>query len=295
MPLPMLTQLMQDYVNCKQLQQLEGIKDTQIKGVRFFRKSAGYPRMPMLHESGIIFMGQGHKHIYTQSGIVRYGVGDCLIVGVPLPMDCEAITDNGLPILGISIDVPMNLLNKLVNKIKSHNLAPQNTGSAVQTTKMATAMLDSCQRLLSALCNDMDADILGNALLEELVYRALLSDGGSALFDLADQEGRYARIASVLDTIHRDCSVPLNVPELASAANMSVSAFHTAFRNVTQESPIQYVKKVRLNRARDMISFEGKRISEAAHLVGYNSASQFSREFKRHFNESPNSLGLATA
>lgn len=79
----------------------------------------------------------------------------------------------------------------------------------------------------------------------------------------------------------------MTVQGLAAEANMSVSAFHNAFRSVTLESPIQYIKKVRLNKARELIKLEGRRVNDAARLVGYTSTSQFSREYKRHFNETP--------
>ncbi|OLQ93480.1 hypothetical protein BIY22_03030 [Vibrio panuliri] len=115
----------------------------------------------------------------------------------------------------------------------------------------------------------------------------LLSKSGDTLFNLADQEGRYGRIAAVLQEIHTNYSSTLNVADLANAANMSVSSFHTAFRNVTLESPIQYIKKVRLNKGRELICFQGKRVNEAADMVGYSSAAQFSREFKRQFNLAP--------
>lgn len=75
---------------------------------------------------------------------------------------------------------------------------------------------------------------------------------------------------------------------------MSMSAFHSAFRQITLESPIQYIKKVRLNKAKELIQLEGKKVNDAARLVGYNSVSQFSREYKRHFNETPTGLKLVS-
>ncbi|WP_153905797.1 helix-turn-helix transcriptional regulator, partial [Vibrio parahaemolyticus] len=96
-------------------------------------------------------------------------------------------------------------------------------------------------------------------------------------------------VAKALNRVHAEYHEQLNVQTLAEEANMSVSAFHQAFRSVTLESPLQYIKKVRLNKARDLIQLEGKRVNDAARLVGYSSPSQFSREYKRHFNETPRS------
>jgi AraC-like DNA-binding protein len=115
----------------------------------------------------------------------------------------------------------------------------------------------------------------------------LIGAQGQTLFGLAQHDGHYARVAKALTRVHQDYAQELSVDSLASEANMSVSAFHRAFRQVTLESPVQYVKKVRLVKARDLINYEGKKASEAALLVGYTSPSQFSREFKRQFNQSP--------
>ncbi|NTU37955.1 helix-turn-helix transcriptional regulator, partial [Vibrio diabolicus] len=131
--------------------------------------------------------------------------------------------------------------------------------------------------------------MLGDLLLEEIVYRTLVSKEGYVLFDLAHQEGSYARVAKALNRVHQAYHEQLSVQTLAEEANMSVSAFHQAFRNVTLESPLQYIKKVRLNKARELIQLEGRRVNDAARLVGYTSPSQFSREYKRHFNETPRS------
>ncbi|MGK0272055.1 MAG: AraC-like DNA-binding protein, partial [Cocleimonas sp.] len=110
---------------------------------------------------------------------------------------------------------------------------------------------------------------------------------GHVLFDLAHHDGQYARVAKVLTRMHQAYSEGLTVQQLAEEANMSVSAFHLAFRKVTLESPLQYLKKVRLNKAKELIQLEGLRVNDAARLVGYSSSSQFSREFKRHFNMTP--------
>lgn len=294
-----LQPLMQRYVEYKNLHSLEGIVSTAIAEVRFFRRSTGYPRQPMTHESGIIIMGQGYKHLYAQGQVLKYGDGDSLIIGAPLPLDCEAINAPGAPLLGITINVSTVTLQKLATKLRQHPQRPPLDKSQepmlLRSSKMTTDMLDATIRLLKAINDDLEAELFGDSLVEEIIYRALLSPAGLPLMSLADQEGRYARIARILESIHKNYAEPLNVDELASNANMSVSTFHTTFKKVTRESPIQYIKKLRLNKARELICFEGKRVNDAAHRVGYASTSQFSREFKRYFNESPKEAAQTTA
>ena len=286
-----LAELMQDYVERKQLHQLEGITETEIKGVHFYRSSKGNSRQPFVYQSGVIVLGQGTKNIYLGNEPVRYGPDDYLVVGVPMPLECEAFVENGEPLLGLSIDIDPQLLHRLVNKLDSmHCFQSRNevsTNPGLKSVAMDEMMLDVCKRLMKALCNPIETAILANGLMEELAFRVLLSQEGYVLFDLARHEGHYARVAKSLDYLHKNYTEAVTVQDLAEQANMSISAFHQAFRSVTLETPIQYIKKVRLNKAKELIQLEGLKAGDAARLVGYNSTSQFSREFKRHFNETP--------
>ncbi|MGR5322802.1 AraC family transcriptional regulator [Vibrio sp. DNB22_17_1] len=285
-----LAELMQQYAESHDLLDLEGIKETALEGVWFYRSSRGNQRQPFIYQSGIIVLGQGDKNIHIGTTPVRYGPDDYLVVGVPMPLECEAIATNNAPLYGISIDISPALLQKLVKKLEAKrfsNVVEDSAQCGLKSVRMNDAMLDACKRLMSMLCNELDIAMLGDMLLEEIVYRALVSESGHVLFELAHQEGSYARVAKALNRVHQAYHEQLNVQTLAEEANMSVSAFHQAFRNVTLESPLQYIKKVRLNKARELIQLEGRRVNDAARLVGYSSPSQFSREYKRHFNETP--------
>nr|WP_255199277.1 AraC family transcriptional regulator [Vibrio sp. JPW-9-11-11] len=282
---------MQLYVEQNNLEQLEGVTKTAIDGVHFYRSSKGNQRHPFVYQSGVIVLGQGTKNIYLGNEPVRYGPDDYLVVGVPMPLECEAIAENGQPLLGLSIDIDTYVLHRLVNQLQSQADYPicDNHGacSGLKSVAMDNDMLDVCQRLMKALCHPIEASILGTNLMEELTLRALMSKEGHVLFELARHEGHYARVAKALEYLHQNYTQTVTVQDLAQSANMSISAFHNAFRSVTSASPIQYIKKVRLNKARELIQLEGLKVGDAARLVGYNSTSQFSREFKRHFNATP--------
>lgn len=288
----MLGDLMQAHAERTGLNQLEGSTATAIPGVHFFRAARGNRRQPLVYQSGILIMGQGHKVVYLGEQQVRYGAGAYLVVGVPLPLECEAFCEDGVPILGLKVDVEAQLLHRLVEALRRDG-GERPTCRAIEcglsSVTLGEALQGACQRLLQALADETEARILGPAIVEEIIYRVLTGPSGHVLLELAHHDGHYARIARVLNRIHRDYAVPLTVERLAEEAHMSVSAFHRAFRRVTLESPLQYLKKVRLNKARELILLEGKGAAEAADLVGYRSPSQFSREFKRHFNHSPKS------
>ncbi len=286
-----LKSLMQRYVEVEGLHDLEGDYPTKIENVRFYRSAKGHARQPTMYKSGLIVLGQGQKALYAGGNRIPYGAGDCLVMGVPMPVECEAFPNEDEPLLGLGIEIPLPILQKQVTAIKSHSaqihMMSRGNESSIRREPIDKHFEKACIRLMEALCDDLQATALGQNLLEEAVFFALLSNSGDTLFTLADQEGKYARIAAILQHIHTHYSGALNVGELASTASMSISAFHSAFKEVTLESPVQYIKKVRLNKARELICFEQKRVNEAADLVGYSSAAQFSREFKRHFNQSP--------
>lgn len=292
-----LADLMQRYVEQHCLFDLEGAVKTAIPGVSFYRSEKGNARQPFVYQSGIIILGQGYKDIHIGSNSVQYGPNDYLVVGVPMPLECEARVESGKPLLGLSIDIDHSILLKQIDLLEQADFSPIHqckvNPCGIQAVAMNPVMLNSCQRMMLALLDGLEAEVLGTSLLEEMIFRALTSCEGHVLFELAHHEGHYARVAKALSKVHREYDQPLTVQALAEEANMSISAFHQAFRGVTMESPLQYLKKVRLNKAKELIHIEGKRVNDAAHLVGYTSSSQFSREYKRHFNETPRGVKAA--
>ena len=141
--------------------------------------------------------------------------------------------------------------------------------------------------LARSLASPADARILGRQLVREIVYRVLNGERGDVLRLLTSNASRFGQITRVLRRIHEDYAGDLDVTTLAREANMGTSTFHHAFRDVTATSPVQYVKRMRLHRARALMAAEGLSVQDAARAVGYISASQFSREYRRMFGASP--------
>ncbi|MBB1377864.1 AraC family transcriptional regulator [Pseudoalteromonas sp. SR43-2] len=289
-----IANMLQQYAEHNQLLSFEGTMETIIPGVYFHRATKNSPRQPLIYNSGIIIVGQGHKIIHFPEHQIKYGAGDYLVLGVPVPLECEAFTDNDLPVMGIAIDINPAMLHKLVNQIMRHKPLSASSSSAqigaVQSATLDTAMELVTHRLLTVLNNPIEADIFGEDIVKELVYRVLCGPQGHTLIGLAMHDGHYARIARTLSTMHSSYANQITVEGLAEDVNMSVSSFHRAFRQVTFESPLQYLKKVRLAKAKELITTSGSKANEAALKVGYTSPSQFSREFKRHFNKTPSEV-----
>ena len=142
-------------------------------------------------------------------------------------------------------------------------------------------------RLLECLRSDERARILGPSLVREFVYLILLRRPAANLHALAANHAQSSRIVSVINRLHADCARPVDVEALAREAGMSVSGFHAHFKALTTRSPVQYIKAIRLHRARVLMVNGGATAAEAAMQVGYESVSQFSREFRRFFDETP--------
>ena len=202
----------------------------------------------------------------------------------------QSHVDEG-PLLGIRVDIDLTMLSKLVVRfgpqLQLESSSAASTHLGVQGLPMEGELLAATARLLRSLGDPMDREVVGPAALEEIVYRVLRSEQGRVLYDLTRHHTHYAMVSRALERMHRDYRETLNVEELAKTSGMSASSFHRAFKAVTGESPLQYLKKIRLLKAKAALVFEGARVEEAAYQVGYASPSQFSREFKRYFQVPP--------
>jgi len=156
-----------------------------------------------------------------------------------------------------------------------------------RASPLTQPLRDAAVRLLDCLKSPTDAKVLGPQFVREIVCRVLQGERGEALRALAATYTHFGRISRVLDHLHRNYAEAIDVESLARQAKMSPSTFHQRFKAVTALSPLQYLKSVRLGKARLLMIQDGCTASAAAYAVGYESAPQFSREYKRLFGVSP--------
>jgi len=276
------------------LSELEGINKTLLPGVYTYRASEDGERNPLLYNQGIIFIVQGSKKVYKEDKLFDYNPENFLVLTVPLPLECEARTDNGKPLLGITIDIETSVLNNIINlmgeevNLKKFNTAQKNCG--LFTSKLNEEIQGILLRLMKALQNPIDTNIVGEATVKELIYKIMQSENAGPLYSLAMKNTNLSKVELALKEIHNNFRKSIDVNELASIVNMSVSSFHHTFKSVTSSSPIQYIKKIRLNKARTFLIERDLQVNEVAREVGYESVSQFNREFKRYFGMTPGSL-----
>ena len=267
----------------------QGYEQSCIPEVKLFRADAPTGRVPMVYEPCICIVAQGHKIGYINEESFRYDPDHYLVTSVHAPFSCESFATAEEPLLGLSIKISPATLQDLVSQLPdvlSQEDLPRITGAA----GMDQYMKDAVTRLARCLGDDCEARILGPGIIREILYWALRGEQATSLVALATRSGKFAQVAKAIDVIHRDYAEVLDVDHLAAQAEMSPSTFHRAFKKMCAESPLQYIKKIRLNKARELIVEQGTRIHIAAQHVGYESPSQFSREFKRHFGQSPATL-----
>jgi transcriptional regulator GlxA family with amidase domain len=208
-----------------------------------------------------------------------------------MPFESESFPSKKEPLLGLYIDIDMGQLNDLINQMDLQaevaHLNENDLPLGVRPSVMDEDMKDAAIKLLKALRSEREAKILASGLVREIYYRALCGSQAPALYSLAKGSNSFAQVARVISKMQGCFSEKLDVQQLADSAHMSVSAFHKAFKEITADSPLQYLKKIRLARAKELIVQQKMKAYLAAGEVGYESPSQFSREFKRHFGQSP--------
>lgn len=266
----------------------EGLHPTAVEGVQVLRRTESLARGPMVYHPNIIIVGQGRKRAYLGDRVYTYDPLNYLVSSVPMPAECEAEASPEGPILCVAIDVEPAVLGELVLEMDEHAPPPVGpTPRGFSTTPMNEELVGAVVRLLECLRSPLDSRILGRQVVREIAYRVLLGEQGGALRALASRDDHFARVARVVKYIHAEHARSLSVEELARRAGMSVPVFHHHFKLVTASSPLQYLKRIRLDRARRLMAHDGYNASAAARAVGYESPSQFSREFKRLFGVTP--------
>jgi AraC-like DNA-binding protein len=265
----------------------EGYTLSALDGVRFMRADAPIARVPVLYEPSIVIVCQGRKRGFLGDAMYTYDPHHYLVLSVPLPFESDTLASREEPMLAVAISIDLKLAAELVLALDARHRQQPSAAAGICSTPLSDDMSDALLRLLTALSSRDDALILGPGIVRELLYRVLTGPQGAAVHAALNQQSHFGRIGKALRRIHAGYDRPLDVATLASDAGMSVAAFHAHFKAVTRSTPIQYLKTTRLHKARLLMVQDGVSAATASHLVGYESSSQFSREFKRFFGRTP--------
>ncbi|MFP6561315.1 AraC family transcriptional regulator N-terminal domain-containing protein [Paraburkholderia sp. B3] len=266
----------------------EGYNLTALPGVRILRSNRALPRTPVLYDPGIVIVCQGRKRGYFGDELYLYDERHYLAVSVPVPFSMETDATPERPLLALYLHLDFAMAAELAAQIDREGLTERSQAPRSMTsTPMDDAMQTSVLRLLEAMHRPLEAAVLGQGLLRELYFRVLTGAQGGSMREALAMQGQFGRIGRSLRLIHAAYAQSLDVAQLAEEAGMSVPSFHSHFKAITQVSPMQYVKSTRLHQARLLMLRHDLTAEAASHAVGYTSASQFTREFKRLFGLTP--------
>ena len=231
---------------------------------------------------------QGEKKLSLNEEIFQYGVAQCLVMSVDLPLSvCMIEAKPDQPYLGLKLRLDPAQLCEIIAQTNPDVDKKENSVRGWCVSDASPSLIDCAIRLTKLLDTPQDIPFLAPMIIREIYYRLLTDQQGEAVRQVATSGSNMQRIAEVIKQIKAEFTKPLRVEELAEQANMSAASFHRHFKAVTSMSPLQYQKQLRLLTARQMMLAEAIDATQAAYRVGYESTSQFSREYSRMFGAPP--------
>ncbi|MGA1932211.1 AraC family transcriptional regulator [Arcobacter sp. YIC-464] len=272
----------------------ELINQTNIKSVKLFKTSDYSKRQPLTYEFCLILVLQGKKLGYLPNRSFEYNKDNYLVVPISLPFECETYASKEEPFICIVIDIDKKMMFDIISSLSNQEAKNCKTiQMGIFQDNVTPQIEDIVLRLLKTLKSEEESAILGDSILKELYYRIATNSNSHFLHKMFLKHKQEAKIAKALKSIHDNFNQPLDIPTLAKQEDMSVSSFHTHFKNITSYSPLQYIKKIRLNKAKDFIEQKNMQVNNTAYAVGYESVSQFSKDFKKYFGYPPKEAKIA--
>ena len=261
---------------------------TEIPGLSLHRRTSVTAPCSMTYQPGVTVIAQGRKRVELGRTAFLYDSSRFLLTSIDLPVVSRVIQASAaMPCLALSFKLDMAVVRELLAREEIH-VAGAPPGSPGMATAVTTApFLNACIRLVDLLRTPQDIPFLSGQIQREIIYRILQGAEGARLRSIATLGEQSHRTAKAVAWIRSNYAKPLRVEDLADLAGMGVSTLHHHFRALTAMSPLQYQKHLRLQAARARMLIEGVDAASAAFEVGYESASQFSREYSRFFGRPP--------
>lgn len=261
-----------------------------IGGLVLLQQGAPSVFEPSLYEPVLCLILQGRKAVSIGDRALSFGPGECLLVSHDLPVSSRIVE---APYLALVLPVDVAVLRVLYEEVGAASLGDPR-GRAAELYRADPGLLDALGRYLRLSESSADAKVLGPLVLKELHYRLLVAPFGGMLRSLLARDSNASAITRAIGHIRGDIRAPIVVPDLARQVGMSVSSFHKHFKTITATTPLQYQKELRLIEAMRLLRTGGASVTAVAFEVGYESPSQFSREYTRKFGIPPSQdLGRA--
>ena len=265
----------------------EGV-NAMAEGLNFYKHTARTQPFHGLYSPSICIIAQGAKEVQMGEERFRYDPANFLLCSLDVPVESQVVAATPEePFLGLKLDLDPTLIASVSVEA---GISPGRNDASVQSIavgKLQGDLLDAFVRLFRLFDKPSDYRVLSPMVTREIIYRLLMSEQGQRLRQMAVFGGNTHRITKAVQTLRTKYNEPLSIEDLAHELGMSVSSFHQHFKTATSMSPLQFQKLLRLQEARRLLLSEDLDASSAAVRVGYDDASQFTREYKRLFGDPP--------
>jgi AraC-like DNA-binding protein len=265
-----------------------GEHTTPVPSLTLYRRTSTTPCYPATYEPSLNVFVQGHKRVTLGGTTYLCDESTFLLSSLDLPVVSQIVAaSEEVPLLSFLLKLDMTAVREMLNhdEFQTQNGSSEARGMAIGKTTVD--LLKPCSRLLDLLDSPEDIPFLSDLIQREIVYRLLRGPQGARLRAIATHGDQSHRTAKAIAWLRANYAKPLRLEELAEVARMGMSTLHHHFRALTAMSPLQYQKQLRLVAARERMLIEGLDAASAAFEVGYESPSQFNREYKRFFGEPP--------
>jgi AraC-like DNA-binding protein len=261
---------------------------TDVPGLLLTRRTAPTAPASATYEPSLAVVAQGRKRATLSGTTFIFDQSRYLLTSLDLPVICNVIeASEAVPYLGFVLKLEMPVVRELLSREEIQAPEAASDSPAMATGETTAELLDACCRLMDLLNTPQDIPFLSGLIQREIIYRILRGPEGARLQAIATLGDQSQRTAKAIAWVRANYAKPLWVDHLASIAGMGVSTLHHHFRVLTAMSPLQYQKQLRLHAARERMLMDGLDAASAAFEVGYESASQFNREYSRFFGQPP--------
>ena len=264
----------------------EGIRDTIIPSLKIIKTSTPHEKIHTVYKPSLCVILQGEKDVSLADETLTYAPGEYIVVTVDLPVTGEVTQASPKkPYYCLMLEIDPVMVFDILKEQSQNKIHPAKRGIFVG--EVEDSMADAFIRLMKCLKNPKDVSVLSPMIIREIIYRLLNGKKGEAVKQLGIVGSQTQRIAKVIDSIKSGYTSTLKMESLAKEAGMSSASFHKYFKEITLMSPLQFQKQLRLQEARRLLMAGDQDAGSVSYQVGYESPSQFSREYARLFGLPP--------